>query len=90
MGLRGPAARPIGDRLNTKIRKDTNGHWYWTGAWNTKDNCGWIWGGPDRPTNIRAHRVAWEQANGEIPAGTKIIRTCGEDRCVNPRHMVAV
>jgi hypothetical protein len=35
----------------------------------------------------RAHRVAWERANGAIPAGKIILHICDVPCCVNPNHL---
>lgn len=36
---------------------------------------------------VRAHRFAWEQINGPIPAGMVIDHTCWERSCVNVDHL---
>ena len=37
----------------------------------------------------RAHRVAWEMANGPIPEGMVILHSCDLPSCVNPCHLTA-
>lgn len=39
---------------------------------------------------LYAHRVAWEDANGPIPAGMHIHHTCGNKLCVNVDHLMVV
>lgn len=37
-----------------------------------------------------AHRAAWEQVNGPIPAGLTIDHLCRQKLCVNPGHLEPV
>lgn len=37
--------------------------------------------------NVRAHRYAWERANGPIPDGMIIDHVCHERSCVNTDHL---
>lgn len=61
-----------------------------------RTNC-WHWrGGRDVKTGeprchrkgkrVRAALVAWDGANGPLPAGHRLVRTCGDATCVNPAH----
>lgn len=43
--------------------------------------------GKGKPIRVRAHRFAWERANGEIPAGMCICHRCDTPLCVNPEHL---
>lgn len=44
----------------------------------------------ERGKNELAHRVAYEKAFGEIPAGLQVDHLCMNKGCVNPDHLEAV
>lgn len=69
-------------------RASKNKCWEWTGL---------VAQGPKNPTpygvlgwngkHARAHRVAYELANGPIPAGFMVLHRCDNTLCCNPSHL---
>ncbi len=43
-----------------------------------------------KKTSVKAHRYAYERANGPIPDGLHLDHLCRNTRCVNPAHLEAV
>ena len=68
---------------------------FWSKA-DTRGDC-WWWPGCKYENRygsfkvdgraVVASRVAWELANGPIPAGMRVLHTCGHKGCVNPDHL---
>ena len=70
-----------------RIAGTPSGCWVWEGA-RSKKGYGNFW--TDAKKSVRAHRWAWEQANGPIPDGLVIDHLCRHTSCVNPSHLEAV
>lgn len=68
--------------------------------WVVDENGCWVWQlnvdvhGYGRVTvggeKLKAHRVAFEEAHGPIPAGHDVHHDCENKRCVNPAHLRAL
>ena len=61
---------------------------FWTGT-KTPTGYGMLWKKDTQPRGHRvyAHREAYEQANGAIPAGLSVLHRCDTPSCVNPEHL---
>lgn len=73
-------------------RKDSDGHWMWTGPRNssrTGRDYGLLFDS-DLGRNVLAHRYSYELHKGPLPEGTEPDHTCDVQACVAPDHLEAV
>lgn len=84
---KGPARRPILERLLDRIIEDSNGCWIWQGARDKggygKIACGGHYGGM-----ALTHRVTYEAVHG--PTDLPLDHLCRVPPCCNPDHLEAV
>lgn len=85
----GRPPKPASERFASKVRPSENGCLEWTGYLD-RDGYGQIRVGGRKGHSIRAHRFAYEQANGPIPDGMVIDHLCRNRKCVNPDHLEVV
>jgi hypothetical protein len=82
-------ARPIRDiaeRFWSHVdKRGSEECWPWLGY--TWEGYGRF--GITRGKNIKAHRFAYELANGPIPAGMDVLHKCDFCPCCNPNHLFA-
>lgn len=74
--------KDLQERFWQKVNK-TDSCWLWTGA-KLKTGYGSI---RIKKKAERAHRIAYQLAVGEIPAGGLILHSCDNKLCVNPSHL---
>lgn len=83
--------KPVDARFDAKVIVMPNGCHQWSGA------CGPAGYGHfalctrrANPVYVRAHRYAYERANGPVPVGLVLDHLCRNRRCVNPEHLEPV
>jgi HNH endonuclease len=77
--------RPLSERFWSKVdRRGPDQCWPWCAAVNEK-GYGRLTAG--RGVNLKAHRVAYEQAKGSIPEGMSVLHHCDNPPCCNPNHL---
>ena len=81
-----PRRTPEAERFWSKVNK-TDTCWLWIGA---IDHGGYGTFGASAGHSRRAHRWAYEAANGPIPEGLHIDHLCRVRNCVNPDHLEVV
>ncbi|WRS30563.1 HNH endonuclease signature motif containing protein [Actinomycetaceae bacterium MB13-C1-2] len=75
------------DDFNAKILvRGDDECWPWEGGFNSKNYGVFSLEGVAK----LAHRVAWEQANGPIPADMTVDHLCQNKKCMNTAHMEIV
>jgi hypothetical protein len=76
------------DRFWSKcIPEPNSGCWLWIGARHKRGYGQMAWTGG----NVRAHKIAWEVANGNVASGLELDHfTCSTPECCNPAHLRAV
>ena len=85
-GGRPKSTVPLIDRFMSRVEKQEDGCWHWTGAkltggYGTLRHC------PDWGTTL-AHRWSYMHHKGPIPEGKMIRHTCDIRHCVNPAHLI--
>ena len=84
----GKSKLTLEERFWAKVFKESEGCWHWTAS-TWKDGYGRFWS-TDEGRVVRAHRFAYELANGPIPDGLVIDHLCRNRLCVRADHLEAV
>jgi hypothetical protein len=80
-------AKPLEERFWPKVNKTApNGCWEWTACTNEL-GYGWIAAGTRQGRHLKAHRVSYALAFGEVPEGMSVLHRCDNPLCVKPSHL---
>lgn len=74
---------PADERFWVKVEENPAGCWLWQASTRNGYGCFAVEPGD----NAYAHRWAYEQMVGEIPAGLQLDHLCETRNCVNPYHL---
>ena len=66
-----------------------NGCWVWTGYCHASGYGHQMLYRNRKNTVLRCHRLSYELAGNEIPAGLHLLHSCDNPPCVNPQHLRA-
>ena len=76
-------------RFWSKIKK-TDECWLWSTPTMDGGGYGMFFVGPSRRKprwSLKAHRLSWTLANGQIPDGLHVLHHCDVRACCNPAHL---
>ena len=74
------------DLFVTKYQVTPEGCWEWRASRN-RDGYGQFW---DGERMVRAHRYAFQNLRGQVPASLTLDHLCRNRACVNPEHLEPV
>lgn len=73
--------------IDKTIPVPESGCMLWEGFWHPRSGYGRAYNRGNSPTYAQAHRAVWEEINGPIPEGMKLLHRCDTPPCCNPQHL---